>query len=162
MRADMQAQRGFTLVEMLTVVSLFAILAALAGPNFALFLETQRARSAAFDLVSDLLLARSEAAKRAGAGAVVQMTPQDGGWANGWTVSLVSDGTVLSERNGISSQLVFSDAVPESISFDRDGRVITAADVRFNVRGPSQSEAEGSCIELDATGRARSQRGACS
>ncbi|MCW7539435.1 GspH/FimT family pseudopilin [Aquabacterium sp. A7-Y] len=154
------SQSGFTLVELVTVISVLAILASLAAPGFARLLEAQRVRSAAFDLVSDLLLARSEATKHAAAGEVVHVSPSDDGWAAGWSVTQVNGDRVVSQRNAISADLLFIGA-PTAIAFDRDGRVVTDSDIRFSIRGPSQAETEGSCIELDATGRARSVKGSC-
>jgi type IV fimbrial biogenesis protein FimT len=159
-QALLPQQQGFTLVELMTVIVVLAILATLAAPPLASLVENQRARAASFDLVSDLLLARSEAAKRAGSGAVVRVSPRPGGWAAGWTVTLVSDSSVLSSRELPASFLSVSGA-PNSISFDRDGRAMVTQDVRVTVRGVSQSAEQASCIQLDATGRARSTRGSC-
>src|SRR5215468_6280127 len=57
-------QRGFTVVELITVIALAAIFAALAGPPFRDFIIQQRIRNAAYDLMSDITYARSEAVKR--------------------------------------------------------------------------------------------------
>lgn len=59
-----RACRGFTLVEMMTVVSIIAILASVAAPSFAELAATQRVRAAASALSESLWLARAEATKR--------------------------------------------------------------------------------------------------
>ena len=46
--------RGFTLIEMMTVVVIVAILAAFAVPNFRQFVVNQRVRNASFDLTATL------------------------------------------------------------------------------------------------------------
>ena len=159
-RAPSRKQHGFTLVELVTVVIVLAIVTTMAVPGFERFITSQRVRTTSFDLVSDLLLARSEAAKGSAAGIVVRVTPHEGGWASGWTVTQASDGRVLSHRDTVGNGVVVSGA-PEEIVFDRDGRVITASDLRISLQGESLSSQQGSCIQVDATGRARSLRGEC-
>lgn len=58
------ARRGLTLIELMVVVALVAILAALAAPSFKRLIDVQRLRSISAALVTDLQFARSEAASR--------------------------------------------------------------------------------------------------
>lgn len=60
----MKQARGFTLIELLITVTIAAILAALAAPSFTSFIKNNRLTTTANDLIADLALARSEAAKR--------------------------------------------------------------------------------------------------
>lgn len=55
---------GFTLIELIVVVSVAAIMASIAVPNFSSMIESNRATAATNELVSALILARSEALKR--------------------------------------------------------------------------------------------------
>ena len=56
------AQAGFTLVELMVVLALVGIVAAIAAPSFSSFIANERLSSAANDLISDLMLARGSAA----------------------------------------------------------------------------------------------------
>lgn len=57
---------GFTAIELLVVLAIAALLAALATPSFATMLQSWRVRQATEALQSTLYLARSEAIKRGG------------------------------------------------------------------------------------------------
>jgi type IV fimbrial biogenesis protein FimT len=81
-------QHGFTAIELMVVVSIVAILAALAAPSFTPLIERWRVRSVAEDLASTLYYARSEAIKRGGGVAV----NASGGWSLGWKVTHTQDG----------------------------------------------------------------------
>jgi type IV fimbrial biogenesis protein FimT len=58
------AQKGFTLIELMVVVAIGAILAVLAIPSFSAFINNTRLSSTQSQLMSDLNFARSEAVKR--------------------------------------------------------------------------------------------------
>jgi len=60
----MNKQRGFTLVELLMTVVVLSILVALAVPSFREMMDRNAVTTAANDLLSSLLLARSEAVKQ--------------------------------------------------------------------------------------------------
>ena len=66
MTVDSQSlsRRGLTLIELMVVVALVATLAALAAPSFKRLIDMQRLRSISAALVTDLQLARAEAASR--------------------------------------------------------------------------------------------------
>ena len=75
---------GFTAIELLVVVAIIAVLAALAGSSFTLLIERWRVRDATESIQSSLYYTRSEAIKRGG-NVVIKAT--DGtNWNSGWSV----------------------------------------------------------------------------
>jgi type IV fimbrial biogenesis protein FimT len=151
---------GFTLLELMIVLVIVAVLAAIAGPSFRDFIDNQRLRSASFDLVSDLLLARSEALKRQAVIVVTPVATTSDEWYSGWSVRIgTSTGPVITTRTTIPSTVRFEPTTAlSSVTFTADGR--TNAIVRINVKLDGASTSH-SCVRLDATGRAKSDKGGC-
>jgi type IV fimbrial biogenesis protein FimT len=150
------AARGFTLVELVIVMALFALVASLAAPSMQRLVAAQQLRSASYDLISDLTLARSEAVKR---GAQVSITPTSGtDWATGYTIQTVAGATPLGQRKAMPHIAVTPS--PASVIFDAQGTV-------FNVTSTVQiglADAYGRvrCISIDPAGRPKSKSSACS
>jgi type IV fimbrial biogenesis protein FimT len=65
--------RGFTLIELMIVIALVAVIAALAAPSFGDMIKMQRLRGISSQLATDLSFARSEAVSR---GSYVQVRVQ--------------------------------------------------------------------------------------
>jgi type IV fimbrial biogenesis protein FimT len=151
-----RSARGFTLVEMMTVVSILAVMLGIVAPSFSGFLAAQQAKALTYDLTADLMLARNEALKRNGS---VSITRDGSGWEQGWTVSTVAAPvTQLDHRNPAAQAVTISNA-PPSITFDSNGRVSAPlGSVRMTIGGGSNQR----CLQLDPSGRVRSSYGACS
>lgn len=66
LQTDKRRQMGFTAIELMVVVSIVAVLAALAAPSFAPIIERLRVRQAVEEMTATLYFARSEAIKRGG------------------------------------------------------------------------------------------------
>lgn len=151
--------RGFTLIEGLVVVAILALLAALASPSFVTVIGTMNTKAAAFDLIGDLTMARSEALKR---NAAVSVLPVSNAWSNGWEVR---DGAeVLRQRPRPASNIAISAPVG-GVLFQPNGRLqatdVDTANLSWSVTS-SISGAIARCVVLSPTGSARSRPGACS
>jgi type IV fimbrial biogenesis protein FimT len=150
-----RSARGFTLVEMMTVVSILAVLLGIVAPSFSGFLASQQAKALTYDLTSDLMLARNEALKR---NVSVSITRDGTGWEQGWTVATVATAEQLDHRNAAAQAVTISGA-PASITFDPNGRVSAPLGaVRITIGGGPNFR----CLQLDPSGRVRSSYGACS
>lgn len=95
---------GFTTIELMVVVSVVAILAALAAPSFTPIIESWRVRETTEQLQASLQYARSEAIKRGGQIAIQKLSNNTNGcktasnkleWDCGWFIchDANSDGT---------------------------------------------------------------------
>ena len=147
-----RCRRGFTLIELMVVIMLLTVVVSIGAPGLRDFVSGQRVKALAYDLSSDLVLARSEALKR---NASVTITPRTEGWHAGWNVT--SAGVDLASRESASETVVF-DGAPGAISFNLHGRVSAPADaVRITVRSLQLQR----CVELDLSGRAHVKVGAC-
>jgi type IV fimbrial biogenesis protein FimT len=152
-------QKGFTLIEALVVLSIFGLLTTIALPSFAEFSRSQRIRAVGFDLVGDLLLARSEAIKRA---TVVRVAGADTDWSAGWQVEVAGgadDGMVLQQRAAPGNGVGLVDA-PVTITFDRNGRLAGAGVVRFGIADLAGNQVK-RCIVIGLSGMPQSNPGVC-
>ncbi|WP_255325688.1 MULTISPECIES: GspH/FimT family pseudopilin [unclassified Thioalkalivibrio] len=73
-----QSSTGFTLIELIVVVSVLAIIATLAAPNLISLLDNRRLNGAAEAVLAELQFARSEAIMRSGE--VTLELPSNGAW----------------------------------------------------------------------------------
>lgn len=151
-----RSHRGFTLIEAMVVVAMLGIVAAIAAPSFTGFIGTMNAKAAAFDLISDLTTARSEAIKR---NADTTLVPISGNWSNGWQIA--AEGTILRERGALASSITVTGAPGAGVQFRSNGRLrddetLTRWTVKSSIPGVIQR-----CVIVTPTGSARSRAGAC-
>lgn len=147
---------GVTLIELLIVIAIAAILATIAVPSFREFVAGQRIKTASFDLMSMLTLARSEAIKRNGS-----VTLSGIGTSN---VMIVAGGVTIQQRES---------AAGLSINCKSGSTVVACTDVIYSGNGrlqavspsieiSSTASSRVRCISIDLSGRPSSKKVACS
>jgi type IV fimbrial biogenesis protein FimT len=118
----MRKIRGMTLIELLTVITIAAVLAMVAVPSFTKVIAKQRLKSAATNLQIALLTARSESLKRNASVCVSTSSTECASstdWSGGWYV--VNSGTALHTFPGYSNLTIAGPST--GITFESSGRV---------------------------------------
>ena len=149
-----RASGGFTLVELVTVVVIVGVIAALAAPSMAELIRSQRIKGAASDLMETLVFARSEAVKR-NANVTVNAATVGGttSWNNGWLVSYDDGGTTVTPRTEAKLNQLTVAASPTtvtSLTFGGGGRADVSAN--FTVESVPQSNNSTRCVEVRPDG----------
>ena len=150
------AQAGFTVTELMVVVAIVGIIAAIAAPDMAEMVRRQRVKTASFDIFAGLTAARSEAIKR---NLSVQVTPVSGNWVNGFTVMDAND-RLLRSQGGWESMTMVG---PNLLRFNSAGRLSGAGGpVQISIAAADVYGDYGKrCVTVEPTGRAHSKEGAC-
>jgi type IV fimbrial biogenesis protein FimT len=123
----MLEKRGVSLVELLVVLAIASIMAALAIPSFGSFLSGQQLRLAAHTLSESLTQARLAAISRS---ETVVLAPVNAAWENGWQVFVDADGDGMAGPDEeILARHVPSSRLQVKLGFslpDRDGYIAFA------------------------------------
>ncbi|HMN82361.1 MAG TPA: GspH/FimT family pseudopilin [Burkholderiaceae bacterium] len=126
---------GFTMIEMMIVVAMSAILLAVASPSFMSLVRTNRLDVAGGDLRSAVMLARSEAVKRAALTVVEPVSGND--WTSGVRVYVDADADPTNAYAAASDLLIrqfanfrnltISGSPPARLAFDSRGQNVSLA-----------------------------------
>lgn len=149
------AQRGFSLIELMVVITVTAVMLGIGIPSFKSFTAGQRVKSAAVDFATAMLQARSEAIKR---NATVTIAYKTGGWAYGWTV--VTGTTTLADQEALGSVTVASTPTTASIVYSGNGRVTAGSSVKFQFSSSDTTSVR--CVTVSTSGVASTTSTACS
>jgi type IV fimbrial biogenesis protein FimT len=135
--AAVRRRRGFTLAEMMIVISVMSLMLAIAGPKLNRTMLQANVRSASVELQARLALARQVAIRR-GSGAVLHVSANKA-WVdvdqNGGPV-ILRDTLFLADKYGVA--LSYSGA--DSVRYDARGYATLTADQTFSVSKSSISQ----------------------
>lgn len=162
------SQRGFSLIELMIVIALIGIIAGGAIELFGSLMQNQRARSASFEVYSNLTIARSEALKRGVNVSIFPINASD--WSRGWEIWYPdasspddmpdgsSKGRMIRAQSEISGVAMVTNTTPlNSLVFSRTGRPVTSPSPRFGITAVSSKK----CILLELSGSPRTITGDC-
>ena len=143
--------RGFTLVELLTVLVVLVVLTMIAVPSFNELIASQRVQMAAMDVFTSLVRARSEAIKQ---NTDVTLAPA-GTWTAGWTVAV---GGTNVETHAATNNISISD--PGVVTYRSSGRVAGSTTPKFSVSATYTTAKR--CVKVNLSGEPVVTGGACS
>jgi type IV fimbrial biogenesis protein FimT len=151
---------GFTLIEMLVTLGVFAILLMIALPSMRPFLQSQGVKNASMDISSTVALARSEAIKR---NATVDVTANNAAdWSQGWVVSQTTPASTIRKQAALGNIVITPTPSSGSFSFDGNGRMTTTGST-FTISPLNKTGSQPLCltVTVGATGRVESTKVTC-
>lgn len=180
---------GFTLIEVIVVTAIIGIALAIGMPGLRTLMDTQKMKSATFDLVTTVMQARSEAIKfGATSGASISIIPSSAGpvttysttrlFSNGWCITFASTSTcnVTSATPGADvmrmnlpvanvtytvTTCTTTSTSDCKITFGRNGRLASGAAVKIQVVNDDAANPLTRCVTIDASGNASTKVAAC-
>lgn len=164
MVAHRRRAHGFTLIELMVVIAIMGVLMAIGVPGIRTLLNTQKMKSATFELVATTMLARSEAIKWSGASsASISVVAASSNFSNGWCIVFTSTTTCSISAPGDGVMQVFKptngvtytyQGTVAPIIFTRTGRLSGGTAIRLLVADSDASPVEPRCVTFDTSGNA--------
>jgi type IV fimbrial biogenesis protein FimT len=151
-----QRSSGFTILEIMIVLTIAGILAAIAMPSFDNQIRLQRLKGASTELYLSLMFARSEAIKR---NAKIDVRRNAAGWMEGWYVRIQDTGEDLrvnEKLNNITLKCNINsdpaaDTCPLRVTFEGSGRPTSI--IEFRLYDDDRTEIQARCVTMSMSGR---------
>jgi type IV fimbrial biogenesis protein FimT len=147
---------------MIVTLAVIGVLLAIAAPGLRQLTLNQGVKTAAFDVFSALVYARSEAIKRPGETVTLRpVSASAGEWVDGF---YVRDGAGDQLRKwSVASNITITDknSTPvTAISYGKDGHLGVTPKIEINLAS-SVNGVSARCVQVDLTGRPYASLGAC-
>lgn len=113
-------QSGFTIIELLIVVTIVGVLSAVAAPSLRTMIITNQVRTATSDLLNDIAIARSESAKRSQRVVMCASTDMNtcsgSAWGSGWISFVDANNNLQRDTSDASEPLIrVKEPVPTAV-----------------------------------------------
>ena len=131
MRKARQLAPGFTLIELMIVITILAIVIAIGVPSFTQMIRKNRLAAATNDLAGALQYARAEAVRR---GRSVQVEAKSGDLANGLRIWFDDNGNG-SYDDGETLRELAAPATSIDLSAEKDGSAATNLSFSYTAQG---------------------------
>lgn len=163
---------GFTLIELMITIAVAAVLLAIGLPSFQQSLRSNRVATATNEMIGALSLARGEAIRNNGGGAVCPSTNGTacgGAWSDGWLVWADTNGN--SALDAGEAVLRYSQGSPRlavsnsggTVAFDARGRRRAAGDQTLTLRPDECADQPlQRTLTINASGQVTTVKGTCS
>jgi len=169
----MRGAAGFTILEMMAVITILAILAAVALPGFGYLAASTKVKGASTELYLAMIRGRAEAVKRNRSVVIKATSGSATNWNAGWQViaDANNDGD-FSDVGAGDDRLIYEQGDLRRVSitmganqvvFRPTGRISSPAVVEFSVTSEDQDKKVNllRCVETDLTGRPYVKQAAC-
>lgn len=167
----MQAQQGFTLLELIVTLAIAAVVIGVAAPSFSTMIQDNRLSSQSLDFVAALNLARSEAIKRRTQvtlckSANGQGCTNAGNWGQGWIVFVESvavnnardvNEPILRVHDSLAgnNRLTGNGNFTDTIAYQPSGDTVGLGNGTLTLCDARNDDAKSPAIVINSTGRPR-------
>jgi len=160
----MRRGRGFSLLELMVVLSIIGILVSIAIPGFGYLAASTKVKGASTELYLALIRARSESVKRNRPVQVLATSGDPTRWDEGWRViadqnndgdysdTATNDDRIIAEQGAL--QRVTITMAANNVVYRPTGRIANAAKPEFDVSSEDTEHDDFQrCVSADLTGK---------